>query len=172
MQEDRFLRRKWTLQAHGEKVIFIKSSGERGEHVVMKILLWALYLPQYPDMSVEIRIGDRYKPDVVALNAENEPLFWGEAGMVGKDKIEKLVKRYRNTHFAMSKWNTNLDPYIEMVEQAVSGIQRAAPFDLLRFAPDSVERFITDTGEVHVTHDDLEWVRIGPDIPHDVASGN
>jgi hypothetical protein len=34
----------------------------------MKALLWALYLPIYPKLSVEIAIGDRYRPDVVELD--------------------------------------------------------------------------------------------------------
>jgi hypothetical protein len=44
---------------------------------------WALYLPLYPNLSVEIGVGDRYKPDVVALGEDGRPLFWAEAGQVG-----------------------------------------------------------------------------------------
>lgn len=158
---DRLLRRKLTLRAHGQQVVFVKKPQERLEHVLMKAFLWALYLPRYPALSVEVKIGDRYKPDVVQLDERGQPLFWGEAGKVGVDKIEALTKRYRNTHFAMGKWATRLDPYAEIVEAAVSDRQRTAPFDLLRFPADSAERFITDNGEVTLTHDNVEWIQIG-----------
>jgi len=69
----------------------------------MKALLWALYLPHYPELTVEISIGDRYKPDVVALDAQGSPVFWGEAGQVGLTKIRSLLRRHRRTHFAIGQ---------------------------------------------------------------------
>jgi hypothetical protein len=72
---DLYLRRKLTLRAHGEQVVFVKKKRERIEHVLMKAFLWALYLPEYPDLTVEIRVGDRYKPDVVGLDERGQPTF-------------------------------------------------------------------------------------------------
>lgn len=43
MTDELLLRRKWTLRAHGERVVFVKRVSERREHVLMKALLWALY---------------------------------------------------------------------------------------------------------------------------------
>lgn len=48
----------------------VKRKHERIEHVWMKAFLWALYLPQYPTLSVELEIGETYKPDVVAMDRE------------------------------------------------------------------------------------------------------
>lgn len=149
------LRRKWTLRAHGQQVVFVKRQYERTEHVVMKALLWALYLPDYPDLKVEIHIGDRYKPDVVSLDAWGRPRFWGEAGRISPDKIETLVKRYRATHFAIAKWDTPLAPFSEIVENALQGLDRPAPFDLIRVPPDATERFIGERGEIRVKLEDL-----------------
>lgn len=103
MSNDLSLRRKWTLRAHGKQVIFVKKSQESSRHVLLKAYIWALYLPDYPELLVEVKIGDRYKPDVVMIDAFSQPLFWGEAGDVGQRKIHKLVRRYRNTHFVMAK---------------------------------------------------------------------
>jgi hypothetical protein len=156
------LRRKWTLKAHGKQVVFVKHSNERPEHVIMKALLWALYLPRYPDLGVEIAIGDRYKPDVVELTLREKPRFWGEAGEVGEQKIRSLAKRFRDTHFAIAKWDTRLDPLIEIVSASLEGLKRSAPFDLITFPDDSVERFLDDRGNITITHDDIEWVRLPP----------
>ena len=159
------LPRKWMLHAHGKRNVFVKGSQERAEHVLMKIFLWALYLPQYPDLEVETRIGDRYKPDVVQLGAPlfdgtREPEFWGESEQVSVKKIESLARRYRHTHFAIAKWDHNLKPYVAIVEQATNGLDRTAPFDLIRFPADSADRFIDREGNVTVTFADVEWVRV------------
>ncbi len=160
MTRDLFLRRKWTLRAQGEQVVFVKRSNERREHVLMKAFLWALYLPDYPDLLVEVSVGDRYKPDVVSLDSRGDPRFWGEAGHVSPSKIDSLARRYRDTHFAIAKWDTALDPLIESVRDALDGFDRRAPFDLLRFPTDSAERFIEGRGEIHLKHDDLDWIRL------------
>lgn len=161
MTDDLLLRRKWTLRAHGQRVVFVKHAQERAAHVLMKAFIWALYLPDYPDLAVEIRIADHFKPDVVSLDGQGVPRFWGEAGRVGVKKINYLARRYRDTHVAIAKWDTRLDPLVGLVEAAVEGRQRTAPFDLINFAPDSAARFIDARGQVTLTHADLTWVRIG-----------
>jgi hypothetical protein len=163
MPTDLHLRRKWTFRAHGQQVVFVKRPIEHTSHVLMKAFLWALYLPQYPDLRVEVAVGDRYKPDVVALDALDpyaQPRFWGEAGQVSVEKIRALAKRYPATHFAIAKWAIGLHHVEANVQEALAGRRRAAPFDLLVFPEDSAERFIDDHGEIHIRHEDLVWVRI------------
>lgn len=167
MSSDLLLRRKWTFRAHGRQVVFVKRSNELASHVVMKALLWGLYLPDYPEMSVEIHVGDRYKPDVVALDGNRRPVFWGEAGQVNLHKIRSLARRYRDTHFAIAKWDTRLDTHRSLIEKALAGLPRRAAFDVLVFPDDSVERFVTDAGQVCVGHDDLQWVRLVHSPPND-----
>lgn len=160
MADDLMLRRKWTLRAHGKQVVFIKKVNERREHVLMKAFLWALYLPSYPDLVVEIRVGDRYKPDVVSLDEEGQPRFWGEAGHVGMDKLHRLARRYRDTRFAIAKWDARLEPLIASVADALQGLRRSAPVDLLNFPIDSAYRFIDERGAICLTHSDLEWTQL------------
>ena len=157
----RNLRRKLTLKAHGKQVVFVKRKQERLEHVLMKAFLWALYLPSYPDLAVEIKVGDRYKPDVAQLNRRGEPAFWGEAGAVSVDKIISLTRRYPECHFAMSKWNMALDPFEEIVLEAFVSLDEPPRFDLLAFPEDSEYRFIDDKGRLTLTHDDLAWRQLG-----------
>lgn len=158
------LPRKRMLRAHGKQNVFARGRNESAEHVLMKAFLWALYLPQYPDLTVEIRIGDRYKPDVVqtAVTPFGEvfPIFWGEAGQIGVKKIESLARRYRETHFAIGKWETSLAPYVAIVQEATSGLKRTAPFDLIRFPADSADRFINRDGIIQVTFADVERVSL------------
>ena len=154
------LRRKWTLHASDRQVVLVKKPYESTEHVVMKALLWALYLPDYPDLTVEVAVGDRYKPDVVALSELGPPRFWGEVGDVSVAKIRSLARRYRNTHLAIAKWDARLEPTIAIVTDAIEHLNRQAPVDLLSFPADSAERFMDNDGRIHISRDDLEWVRV------------
>jgi hypothetical protein len=162
MTSELFLRRKWTLRAHGQQVVFIKKPIEHVHHVLMKAFLWALYLPVYPNLKVEVGIGDRYKPDVVALPLADrrDPLFWGEAGQVSTEKIHSIGRRYRQTHFALAKWGANLQTVEQWVTEALVDIERQAPFDLLCFPTDSAERFIDSRGNITLSHADLSWKRL------------
>lgn len=160
MTADLFLRRKWTLRAHGKQVVFVKKPSESTEHVMMKALLWALYLPQYPDLTVEVPVGDRYRPDLVALDGSRQPAFWAEAGDVGTAKIRSLARRYRRTHFAIAKWDAGLEPLRATVAGAVDGLGRTGPFDLISFPADSAERFVDEAGCIHIGHADLRWLRL------------
>lgn len=159
-------RRRWKLHAHNQSIVVKYGVRERFVHPLMKAYIWALYLPDYPSASIEIRIGDKYKPDVVAYDdkpavyeANPQPLFWGEAGRTGKDKIQSIVKRFPDTHFAMSKWNTRLEPYIDLVSEALEGVKRSAPFDIISF-PEESKHCVDANGNITITFDDVSWVRL------------
>jgi len=47
------------------------------------------------------------------------------------------------------------------VEAAVHDVTRRAPVDLLRFPPDSGERFLGEKGRVSVSWDEVGWIRVG-----------
>jgi hypothetical protein len=160
MTRDLFLRRKWTLRAHGKQVVFVKRANERREHVLMKAFLWALYLPRYPDLAVELSVGSRYKPDAVSFDRYGNHLFWGEAGHVSPSKIHDLVGRHRETHFALAKWDAPLAFFVDIVREAVEKYEPSEPFDLLAFPPDSAGQFIDTRGNIDVSHAALDWVRL------------
>lgn len=160
-------RQRWMLRAHGQHIVVVKGTRERFVHPLMKALIWALYLPDYPSSTIEVRIGDKYKPDIVAFSPgsiyehQDAPLFWGEAGRVGRDKIFSLIRRFPGTHFAIGKWNTSLVSHQRLVEKAMAKNRRTAPFDLIRFPENSAD-FIDEEGNITITHDDVEWLRIMP----------
>jgi hypothetical protein len=162
MSSDLLLRRKLTLRTGGDQVVFLKRPMESIEHVIMKALLWALYADEYPERSVEIRIGDRYKPDVVSVDTSGNPVFWAEAGKVGEAKIRSLARRFPSTHFAVGKWSTSLEPHAGIIREACSQTNRTAPFDLIQFPADSAERFIVNDRDVVINRSDVEIIQIGP----------
>lgn len=160
-------RRRWMLRAHGQHIVVVRGVNERFEHPLMKALIWALYVPDYPGLTIEVRAQDRYKPDVVAFGAEDDPrrsgqpLFWGEAGRVGRDKIEALLKRYADTHFVFAKWDSRIEPVEGIIKAALARSKRSAPVDVIRFPPECVEAVDAD-GEIHISHADVIWRRYEP----------
>jgi hypothetical protein len=159
MTQDLKLRRKWTFRAHGRQMVFVKKSFESEIHVLTKAFLWALFLPDYPNISVEIRIGDRFKPDLVQLDHRFRPIFWAEAGRVSQRKTRSLIQRFRSTHLVFAKWNMNLEPLQKMIEKEIKSIRRSAPFDLISFPAGSEERFIGRNGVIDITFNDVYRVR-------------
>lgn len=166
---DPIIPRKWTLRAHDQQNTFSKGLNESSRHVIMKAMIWALYLPEYPTMSIEIRIGDRYKPDLVAYAEEpnifeevEKPLFWGESGVVSFDKIRSITRRFPDTHFVIAKWSSSLTSHRQVIEKARATAYHRAPFDLLSIPADAIQQFISDDGEIHISFDDIEWIRLPP----------
>lgn len=169
MPTDLALRRTLTVRSpdDGAKLVLAKKRGESIEHVLMKAALWALYRPLFPDVRVEVRIGDTYKPDLVALApppgglafGDARPVFWGEAGKVSADKWRSLFRRYPETHFALARWNERLDPHAATVRGALGDRPRRAPVDLIR-VPADVARFVARDGTLSLTFDDVERRRL------------
>lgn len=155
MSSDLELAGKWRITAHGQTTLLKKRSMEKRSHVIMKGLLWALYLPQFPDIKIEVRIGHRYKPDLVSLNSRGAPVFWGEAGAVGKRKIETLCKRFRSTHLVFAKWGQESKHVVAQFKAAATNLKREAPVELLFFPEDSRERFVDERGLVAIRKEEL-----------------
>lgn len=156
MTDDLHLPGKWRLKAHGQTLILKKRKLERSGHVIMKGLLWALYLPQYPALQVEVPVGLRYKPDLVARHDNGDFLFWAEAGRVGVAKVKHLLTRYRQTHFAFAKWDRSIHHWQRIIGEIVAETKREAAVELMAFPSDSMERFVNDLGEVQVDRQQLQ----------------
>lgn len=139
-------------------MVFFKKSFESDIHVLTKAFLWALYLQDYPNLSVEIRIGDRYKPDLVQTSESGLPVFWGEAGRVSQRKAHYLVNRFRSTHLVFAKLNMSLEPIYRMIKKGTDSIARAAPVDLISFPADSAERFIRPGGTIRIAFKDVNRI--------------
>ena len=158
---DLHLRRKLSFRAHGRTLVVVKRSNEKIEHRLMMALLWALYLPTYPELRIDVPIGARYRPDLVQLDAEGRPMFWGEAGEVGLEKLRLLCARYRDTHLVFAKWAINLQPFAGLLDSALTGVRRSAPAELIGFDVDAA-RFVDATGQIAIGFEDVTRRRWEP----------
>jgi hypothetical protein len=153
------LRRKWTLRAHGRQMVFIKKPLESGMHVLTKAFIWALYLPDYPNLCVEIPVVGRYKPDVVQFDDTGEPVFWGEAGQVSRRKIQALIQRHLSAHLVFAKWDLDLAPLHRIVKREMGADCRRAPIDLISLPAQSDRRFIQTDGTIQISFKEVRHVR-------------
>ena len=158
---DLHLRRKLSFHAHGRTLVLVKRSNEKIEHRLMMALLWALYLPSYPNLRIDVPIGARYRPDLVQLGADGRPVLWGEAGEVGLEKLRLLCARYRNTHLVFAKWAINLQPFAALLDSALAGARRTAPAELIGFDADAA-RFVDATGQIVISFGDTTCRRWDP----------
>lgn len=166
MADDFELAGKLRLTAHGQTLVLRKRAGEKSSHVLMKGLLWALYWPLFPQLKVEVSIGTRYKPDLVAVDERHRPLFWAEAGAVGKAKIETLCHKYRDAHLVFAKWGAPHRQTSAMFANIVASTRRTAPVELLYFPEDSRDRWFDGHGAVTLDKAEVPGYRWDPGGDH------
>lgn len=148
-----------TIRAAGRKVVLVKRAWESERHVLLKALVFGLYAEGYPGPTVEPRLAHRYRPDLVALDGDGRPVFWAECGETGKQKVGLLLRTLPETHFVLAKQVPTLRPFAVLVRDALAGMSRRAPVDLLNFPPHA-ERFIGAGGEVRIGIGSVETVRL------------
>ena len=151
------------LSAHGRSVRLAKRPGESAHHLLLKGLLWACALPLHPEAQCELELGLRYRPDVVALGADGvTPCWWGECGSVKPSKLASLASTFPQAHIAVAKWGrSDLRGYASQLRGELALPRtRTAPFSLVSFPDDSLDRFLTDEGELRVSFDDLDIVEL------------
>jgi len=109
-----------------ERVTLYKKSGESYEHVLMKAIGYVLYRPHFPQLEIERRIGGRYKPDLIALDEQGKPEFWGECGQVGLRKVAWLAKHSGARQIVLFKFNIATDFFLAQVRAEIEPRYRPA----------------------------------------------
>jgi len=123
--------------------------GETYEHVLLKALGFAMYAREYPRLEIELPVGLRYKPDLVALNEGDDAatragarfLFWGECGLVTMRKVAWLLKHGDAERVVLFKLARGVQPLVRELRDAVPARYReGGRLQLVNFAADVSER--------------------------------
>jgi hypothetical protein len=107
------------FELDGRRVRLWQRTGESYEHVLMKALGYAMFVPKFPDLEIEKKVGLRYKPDLVAQNGAGEFLFWGECGANSLRKTAWLLKHARVSRLVLFKINQNVEQLIEQLRAEI-----------------------------------------------------
>ena len=103
----------------GRRVRLWQRNGESYDHILMKALGYAMFVGEFPILEIEIKIGLRYKPDLIARNASGDFLFWGEAGANSIRKTVWILKHTRTQKLALFKIGQNVTSLINQLRAEI-----------------------------------------------------
>ncbi len=134
---ERALPGKLMVRVGQRKLILAKGAGESERHVLLKALVFARYVDQYPDLLVERNLGQRYKPDLVALGPHQNARFWAESGVTARDKVRWLLKHVRGGHLVFARQAGSGDTFPDLVAEAVAREPRHGLVEVLSFGDEA-----------------------------------
>lgn len=109
----------------GRRVRLWQRTGESYEHILMKALGYAMFVNEFPTLEIEVKVGLRYKPDLIARNIAGDFLLWGEAGANSIRKTSWLLKHTRTKKLVLFKINQNVAALIEQLREEIPAKYRA-----------------------------------------------
>jgi hypothetical protein len=127
------------FQLAGKRMRLWQRQGESYEHVLMKALGFTMFSPEYSTLEIEVKVGLRYKPDLIARNVAGDFLFWGECGANSLRKTAWLLKHTRTQKLVLFKINKNLEQLTKQLREEIHSKYR--PKDrlvLINFVADIV----------------------------------
>jgi len=125
------------FQLAEQKVRLWQRNGESYEHILMKALGFAMFAREYPTLEIEVKVGLRYKPDLVARNAGGDFLFWGEAGANSLRKTVWLLKHTRVRKLVLFKIGQNVGQLVEQLREEITAKYRpSSRLVLINFVSD------------------------------------
>lgn len=150
---------KLTIRAGGRKVVLVKQAWESERHVLLKALVFGLYVGAHPALAVERAIGHRFKPDLVALGPDGRPAFWAECGDTGREKLAHLARALPATHLVLARQVGSLAPFEAIARAALEQTRRTAPVDLLN-VPADADRYLGADGRITIGFENVTVVRL------------
>lgn len=109
----------YDFELAGRKVKLWQRTGESYEHILLKALGYAMFVEEFPALEIEMRVGLRYKPDLVARNEQGDFLFWGEAGENSLRKTAWLLKHARVERLALFKLGINSEQLVKQLREEI-----------------------------------------------------
>jgi hypothetical protein len=144
-----------SFELAGRRVRLWQRPGESYAHVLMKALGYAMFAGEYPQLEIELRVGLRYKPDLVAFGDAGGAAtgarfaFWGECGMVTMRKVAWLLKHGQLARLVLFKTGCSSSALVRELREATGQRERAGGrLQLVNFVPDIAERAGLEIPEV------------------------
>jgi hypothetical protein len=121
----------------GKRMRLWQRQGESYEHILMKALGFAMFSRKYPTLEIEVKVGLRYKPDLIARNEHGDFLFWGECGSNSLRKTNWLLKHTRTERLVLFKIGQNPKQLIkQLLEEIPKKYRMADRLLLVNFVSD------------------------------------
>jgi len=107
------------FQLAGKRMRLWQRQGESYEHILMKALGFVMFSEKYPTLEIEVKVGLRYKPDLIAQNTAGNFLFWGECGANSLRKTTWLLKHTRAEKLVLFKIGQNLEQLTKQLREEI-----------------------------------------------------
>lgn len=112
-------------------------TGESYEHILMKALGYAMFVGKYPNLEIEVKVGLRYKPDLIAVNQAGDFDFWGECGSNSIRKTHWILKHTRTEKLALFKIGQNVEQLVRQLRREIPAKYRSGDkLTLINFVSD------------------------------------
>ncbi len=123
----------------GRRVRLWQRTGESYEHILMKALAFAMFIDKYPNLEIEVKIGLRYKPDLIARNGDDGFQFWGECGVNSIRKTGWILKHTHTSKLVLFKIGQNPNQLAKQLREEIAPKYRAGgKLSLINFVSDIV----------------------------------
>lgn len=109
----------------GNRVRLWQRPGESHEHILMKALGYAMFIGEYPNLEIEVKVGLRYKPDLIAIKSGGDFEFWGECGANSIRKTHWILKHTRTEKLVLFKIGQNVKQIIKQLRGEIPAKYRA-----------------------------------------------
>ena len=124
----------------GRRVRLWQNRGESYEHVLMKALGYAMFVPHYPNLEIERKVGLRYKPDLIAVFDSGGFDFWGECGLNSIRKTNWVLRHANTQRMVLFKMGGPIDQLVAQLSAEIPKKYRADDkLTLISFYPEVVE---------------------------------
>ena len=121
----------------GGRVRLWQRAGESYEHILMKALGYAMFVGEYPNLEIEVKIGLRYKPDLIAIGSAGNFEFWGECGANSIRKTHWILKHTRTEKLVLFKIGQNVEQLIKQLRAEIPAKYRlGGRLTLINFVSD------------------------------------
>ena len=137
----------------GKRMRLWQKTGESYEHVLMKALAYAMFVPEFPNLEIETRLGLRYTPDLIAFSAKNDYAFWGECGLNSIRKTHWILKHTRTEKMVLFKIGFNHESLIKQLREEIPEKYRlSGRLRLINFVNNIVK--LTETKQIEKVSQD------------------
>ena len=109
----------------GKRVRLWQRPGESYEHVLMKALGYAMFVKKYRHLEIELKVGLRYKPDLIAVSQRGDFDFWGECGANSLRKTNWILKHTRTRKLVLFKIDASVAQIIKQLRAEIPQKYRA-----------------------------------------------
>lgn len=129
-------------------------TGESYEHILMKALGYAMFSAEYPHLEIETKVGLRYKPDLIAVNADGKFDFWGECGQNSIRKTHWILKHARAEKLVLFKIGASAAQISKQLREEIPPKYRAeARLTLINF----VSEIVNLTASRQISKVERDW---------------